>query len=262
MVTTMTPPTDEERAFTQQILDRLATSPYACSSLSRLTGGTANFLYRGTLHQPLPFPDARTVIVKCSTEYVAINRDFPLDVRRCVFENAMLKALAGFPRTISTTLNGDKDNDNNDVEVRVPQVLFFDEETHLQVLQDFPDTRDLTAFLNSPSVDQILPSAGPGPISIGRALGSWLRMFHDWVSEPAQDGLLVRVGGNNGMRTLKCRITYDSFVEILERYPELIEGHRDTLRDVRHAVRYEFERAPVKGDEVRGLIHGDFWGGK
>ncbi|KAJ8113037.1 hypothetical protein ONZ43_g5248 [Nemania bipapillata] len=63
------------------------------------------------------------------------------------------------------------------------------------------------------------------------------------------------------MRQLKCLITYDSFIEILERHPETIEGYKDTLEDVRATMRYEFERPVTNGDEARGIIHGDFWAG-
>ncbi|KAI1496178.1 kinase-like domain-containing protein [Biscogniauxia marginata] len=241
----------EEQALVQQVLHQLAGSPYACSALVKLSGGTANFLYRGDLTQPLPSSAADTVIVKVSTDYVAINRDFPLDVTRCAFENSMLSALDGFPRTISTP--------SGDALVKVPRIYFFDQEMHIQVLEYFPDTTDLTTVLESPSVNLSLPRSSP--TSIGRALGSWLRSFHTWSSEPAQNALLAEVGPNLGMRQLKCLITYDSFIEILERHPETIQGYRDTLQAVKAAMKHEFERLPVEGNATRGLIHGDFWGG-
>ncbi|KAI2613263.1 kinase-like domain-containing protein [Hypoxylon sp. NC1633] len=241
----------EEQALVQQVLHRLAGSPYACSALAKLSGGTANFLYRGDLVQPLSSRAADTVIVKVSTDHVAINRDFPLDVTRCAFENSMLSALDGFPRTISTP--------SSDVTVKAPRIYFFDQKMHIQILEYFPNTTDLISILQSPSVN--LSLAGSSPTSIGRAVGSWLRLFHTWSSEPAQNALLAEVGPNQGMRQLKCLITYDSFIEILERHPETIQGHRETLQAVKAAMKHEFERLPVQNDEIRGLIHGDFWGG-
>ncbi|KAI1170920.1 kinase-like domain-containing protein [Nemania sp. FL0916] len=244
----------EEQALIQKVLHRLEGSSYACSALTKLSGGTANFLYRGDLIQPLGSGAAETVIVKVSTDYVAINRDFPLDITRCDFENSMLKALDGFSRTISTP--------SGDTAVQVPRIYFFDPEMRIQILEYFHETIDLTTVLQSPSVNLTLPRLSPA--LMGYALGSWLRLFHNWASEPAQKALIAKVGSNLGMRKLKCLITYGSFIEILERHPELIEGHRDTLRTVKEAMTREFEQVPSEDeedDETRGLIHGDFWGG-
>jgi len=78
----------EEDAISTSILQELSETPYACSSLTQLTGGTANFVYRGTLDQPSAddrgSTAVKTVIIKHSTDFVAINKDFPLDVTRCV----------------------------------------------------------------------------------------------------------------------------------------------------------------------------------
>ncbi|KAI0485356.1 kinase-like domain-containing protein [Xylariaceae sp. FL0804] len=250
----------EERALVQQVLSNLAGTPFSCSALTRLSGGTANFLYCGHLVQPHPAQIAgahataeNAVIVKVSTDFVAINRDFPLAVSRCLFEKSMLQALAGFPKTISTP--------GGPVIVRVPLLYSFDEDTHTQVLQYFPGTTDLTTILQSPSLrETTLPASSP--TSIGCAIGAWLRMFHWWASDGAQSARLAQVSHNPGMRKLKCLITYDSFIEILERHPETIDGHADKLRKVQTAMRHEFEREAAAGpDASHGLIHGDLWGG-
>lgn len=249
----------DEQALAQQVLHRLAQSPYACSALSKLSGGSANFLYRGTLTQPLHRPEedagtaaTKTVVIKLSTDFVAVNRNFPLDVTRCIFEESMLHALAGFSQTIATP--------SAHTWVKAPRLYSFDREMHIQILEDFVDTTDLTTILESSSVDHTLP--GSSSQSVGRALGSWLRSFHNWASAPAQRELVARVGPNEGMRELKCLVTYDSFIEILERHPEVIEGHKDTLEHVKATMKYEFKRPVPEGDETRGLIHGDFWAGK
>jgi hypothetical protein len=249
----------DEQALAQHVLDQLAPSPYACSVLNKLSGGTANFLYRGTLTRPLCRPGedagtaaAKTVVIKVSTDFVAVNRDFPLDITRCIFEKSMLYALAGFPQTIVTP--------SGHTLVQAPRLYSFDRETHTQILEDFVGTTDLTTILESSSIDYTLP--GSSPQLVGCALGSWLRSFHNWASAPAQRELVAQVGPNESMRKLKCLITYDSFIEILERHPEVIEGHKDALEDVKAAMKYEFERPVTEGDETRGLIHGDFWAGK
>lgn len=247
---------EDEHSFTRQILDELAHTPYACSTLTRLSGGTANFLYRGILLKPLEgdadTKAAQTVIIKRSTNYSAVNRNFPLDVTRCIFEESMLHALNGVHYTIATPSGLSV--------VTAPRLYMFYQDTYIQIHEDFLGTSDLTTILQSANVDQILPESNR--LSVGYALGSWLRFFHKWTTEPAQATLRERVGPNKGMRQLKCLITYDSFIEILERHPETIEGHKETLEAVRNAMKYEFERPPTEGDEIRGLIHGDFWAGK
>lgn len=246
----------DEQAFTRQILAELAHTAYACSGLTKLSGGTANFLYRGTLLKPLEggtdTKAVQTVVIKRSTNYVATNRNFPLDVTRCIFEESMLHALDGVCYTITTP--------NGPAVVTTPRLYMFDRDTYTQVHEDFLGATDLTTILKSANVNQILPESGR--LSVGYALGSWLRFFHNWASQPAQATLRERVGPNKGMRQLKCLITYDSFIEILERHPETIEGHKETLEAVRNTMKYEFERPPTEGDEIRGLIHGDFWAGK
>ena len=78
----MTPP---DPAITSPILDELLSTPYACSSLSRLSGGTANFVYRGTLQAPLDDPAGMsTVILKHAEEFLAGFKDFKLTADRCV----------------------------------------------------------------------------------------------------------------------------------------------------------------------------------
>lgn len=253
----MSPPNEEEnQIFVQQILNELAHTAYACSDLTKLSGGTANFLYRGTLLKPLEEDTdakaAQTVVIKHSTNYVAINRNFPLDVTRCLFEESMLHALDGVSHTIITP--------SGSALVTTPRLYMFDRGTYTQVHEDFHEATDLITILQSANVDQILPESSRQ--SVGYAFGSWLRFFHKWTSEPTQATLRERVGPNKGMRHLKCLITYDSFIEILERHPETIEGHKETLEAVRTTMKYEFERPPTEGDELRGLIHGDFWAGK
>lgn len=61
----------------------LSSTPFACSSLTQLSGGTANFLYRGVLSQPLS-DGTSTIIVKHAEDYLASNADFKLSAERCV----------------------------------------------------------------------------------------------------------------------------------------------------------------------------------
>lgn len=147
--------------------------------------------------------------------------------------------------------------------VRSPRLYLFDRKTNTQVLEDCSNTTDLKTIFISPMAKNILP--GTSPASVGHDMGSWLRFFHQWSSEPGQAQLRATIGRNTEARKLKRKITYDSFVAILERYhPEVVEGHVEKLKSIQNAMTAEFElNEPPQGDDGRwGLIHGDFWTGK
>lgn len=65
----------------------LLATPYTCSSLSRMTGGTANFTFRGIFDTPLTLSGGElvtTAVIKKATGFAAINKNFALDARRSV----------------------------------------------------------------------------------------------------------------------------------------------------------------------------------
>lgn len=80
----------DEELIVRALLKELSQRRYACSDLTKLNGGTANFLYRGTLLKPLERQDGaeesanKTVVVKHSEGFSPGNRDFLLDITRCV----------------------------------------------------------------------------------------------------------------------------------------------------------------------------------
>ncbi|KAI0123196.1 kinase-like domain-containing protein [Xylariales sp. AK1849] len=248
---------DELRA---QILHKLSGTLYACSSLTQLTNGTTNFVFRGTLIQPLPphlqddltggtaTSTIRTVIVKHATAFAALNKDFPIDLSRCVVEESMLGALNHFPYTPSI--------------VKVPHLYLFDRETNTLVLEDVPGVVDLKTAIVSSSANDVLPQALA--TSIGRALGSWLRSFHSWASAPLQTSFRVdaEIRNNKPMRELKFLITYGGFITVLEQFPDVLGDHKKTLEDVRELATKGLERTASDGQEGEwGIIHGDFWTG-
>lgn len=84
-------------------LQGLSQTPYACSNWAQVSGGTTNFIYRGTLLQPLEQPDGsvvdsqNTIILKHATANVPGNEDFWLDIARCVSFQFYLGTLANDP---------------------------------------------------------------------------------------------------------------------------------------------------------------------
>ncbi len=66
-----------------KVQTQLSSTPYACTHLYNLKGGTANFVYRGTLTKPLE-DGSKTVCIKHTEGYVALNPSFKLTTRRSV----------------------------------------------------------------------------------------------------------------------------------------------------------------------------------
>lgn len=66
-----------------QIQESLKDTPYACKTLTKLSGGTANFVFRGILAVPLA-DGSKTVVAKHTPPYVASNPGFKLTDERCV----------------------------------------------------------------------------------------------------------------------------------------------------------------------------------
>lgn len=67
-------------ALSADIKLHLAQTEFECASLTRLNGGTTNFVFRGILSTQ----NSKTVIVKHSAEFVSVNRNFLIDPSRCV----------------------------------------------------------------------------------------------------------------------------------------------------------------------------------
>ncbi|KAI1802086.1 kinase-like domain-containing protein [Daldinia bambusicola] len=230
----------EQEAVVSNILQELSETPYACSSLIRLTNGTTNFVYRGELVHPIRADSEysntkETVIIKYCTDFAAINKDFSLDASRAFYEESMLHALNNFPSSTAA--------------VKAPQLYLFIRGANIQVLEDFRATIDLKNILVSPTANTIFTASTAA--SIGYNVGSWLRSFHTWASSPNTE--LKAIGDNQPMRKLKYAITYDSF----------LKGHRDILEEVQDAATREFERTSGDDDWGKhwGFIHGDFWTG-
>lgn len=86
----------------------LSSTPFACSSFTKLSGGTANFIYRGVLSQPLP-DGTSTIIAKHAEDYLASNADFKLSAERCV--RFPFISSVKYPTTTTATATATKDKE-------------------------------------------------------------------------------------------------------------------------------------------------------
>ncbi|KIA75730.1 hypothetical protein HK57_00465 [Aspergillus ustus] len=238
------------------VAKELAESPYPCSTLTQLSGGTANFVYRGVLAEPLQ-DGTTTVIVKHAEDYIASNREFKLSAQRCLVEEAALRGLNAFPSV--TTTNHSPDGTKYQITVKTPGLLHFNPTTYTQVMEDLPSALDLKTFLLSPGVSGSVSK--DWALSIGRTLGIWLRSFHVWIADAdaaAQAEVAAGFEKNETMKKLKFSINYDSLLNMIGAYPDLLEGSRGLFERVRERAAAELEEG---SGGAFGPIHGDFWSG-
>lgn len=146
--------------------------------------------------------------------------------------------------------------ERGDLPFRTPRLLFFDKEGRTQVHEDFPKARTLEPLLAGRGIERGLGR------TIGKDLGLCLRAFHDWASGDGSAGV-KEIGCNEAMRRLNFNTTYKTFIGVLERYPGVVDGHREVLEEVRAMAVEEFARQPSDGDgHSWGVVHGDYWAGK
>ncbi|KAJ5325274.1 hypothetical protein MYU51_020841 [Penicillium brevicompactum] len=223
-----------------EIKEELSQTEFACPSLSRLSGGTANFVYRGKLAST-----GESIVIKHAKDYLASNKSFNLDITRCEHEIAILRALDSL-----------SPHSKDDVTVKTPRLLYSNQATHTQVLEDLPNSLDLKTFLLSGDSGSLSESSA---LAIGRALGSWLRSLHVWAAEKGQASSEQFLRENKPMQQLKFYANYTLLVESVSSFPAILEESRGIFEQVRDLAAAELERR-VHDDEY-GVIHGDFWTG-
>ncbi|KAJ5281117.1 Aminoglycoside phosphotransferase [Penicillium angulare] len=221
------------------VAEQLAQTPYACSSLTRLSGGTANFIYRGTLNTT-----QESIIIKHSKDYVASNPNFKLDTERSYFEESILQALDNEPYS------------QNNITVQSPRVLHFIHETNIQIHEDLRDSDSLKVFLLERVSKDVSESYSR---ALGHSLGSWLRSFHAWGVKTQQKEIREIVAKNTAMKQLKFYINYPMLLETVDNFSEILGENRTVFEQVRDLAATELKNDAL--DDTHGLIHGDFWTG-
>ncbi|EAW08017.1 uncharacterized protein ACLA_027390 [Aspergillus clavatus NRRL 1] len=239
------------------VSQEVSQTPYACSTLTQLSGGTANFVYRGILSRPLE-DGTKTIIIKHGEAYAASNRDFKLPTERCVIEETILSALNNVPATAAEPENTGTSTSTSTPRctVRTPHLFHFNRATNTQILEDLPDALDLKTFMLAPAAAHRVPH--DLATVIGRAVGKWLRAFHDWVAEASQGALAQASEKNKLMRDLKFTVNYNNLVGQAGRFPALLAESQPVFRRVRDMAAAELGGTEGEGF---GVIHGDFWSG-
>ncbi|CAG8955836.1 hypothetical protein HYFRA_00011705 [Hymenoscyphus fraxineus] len=226
-----------------QVQKSLEGGIYVCTSLEVLSGGTANFVYRGVLASPLE-DGATTIIIKHTEGYVAMHPGFKLTIDRCTYEQEILTSLQALP-PIPT---------NPSVTIQTPKLHHFSATTNTQIYTDFPSSTHLKSYILTHTLTPAQASR------LGTALGLWTRKFHDWAAAPEQAELRKKMRDNKEMRNLKFVVNYERLVDTIANYPDLLEDCRGVFESVVGEMRGVMERLEREGGGGV-LIHGDFWSG-
>lgn len=94
-------------------------------------------------------------------------------------------------------------------------------------------------------------------MELGRALGKWLRAFHDWAASPDQQRLRDSARSNKDMQNIKMTYNYDLLLSRVEKFPEVLQEARPVFEKL-----IEMAKAELENEDKLQVIHGDFWTGK
>jgi len=69
-------------------------------------------------------------------------------------------------------------------------------------------------------------------------------------------------GENEAMRHFKVGVTYGKFIQVLENFPDILDGYLGIFEQVKSAAIKDATRSTSSPEGGWGWIHGDFWSGK
>ena len=202
-------------------------------SVTLLSGGTANFVYRvSDIHNS-------TSIFKHAAPYLANNRNFAFDQRRMDYEARALEILspANGESPFSKLLPRSA--------VHAVRLISYDKERKLLCIED-GGNRNLKEFYDDPELD----------ISgVGQELAQWVAALHmcpEEISLGLSDhGGSIRGSNNNLIAVNIYRHSYNNLHTTLAQY-----GHDTVLAD---RINERFGTLLATDDEC--ICHGDYWPG-
>ncbi|GLB43504.1 putative phosphotransferase enzyme family protein [Lyophyllum shimeji] len=229
----------------------IATTPFASSAVTILSGGTGNFAYR--IHLDVPFQGQETLVLKHAEPYVKNYRSMPFSLDRQRFEyEAMTRIKAWLP---------------TDSLVTVPTIYKFDTQHNVIIMEDCgPGTLTLKDFLREGRASSTPDAADLAEI-IGASLGRFIGAMHAW-SRADPDGMLSLFAENTQALQLSPWATYGRVVQTLrpgegdDVPPALADppfAVRDADVDVVRKVAGEMSAAMMAARDI--FVMGDFWPG-
>ncbi|KAL7940790.1 kinase-like domain-containing protein [Trichoderma barbatum] len=227
----------------EAVRKELQSTEYAVLSLTPLSGGTANFIYRARLQKPLP-AGVSEVVLKHGEAYVAQHPDFKLKMDRCNIEEESLRLLSDFPRVTSSIF-----------EIGTPKLYHFNSESSTQIQEYVSNAVNLKDYVLRHYQFPTPEAAKPYCIQLGRGLGKWLQGFHKWSDQPERQSLREVFSKNTDMRNIKKLINYDQLLGRVNMFP-ILQDCKDILKEVA-----QMATAELADESQLRVIHGDFWTG-
>ncbi|KAM6529463.1 hypothetical protein FALCPG4_007599 [Fusarium falciforme] len=218
------------------------------SSLTKLSGGSVNWIYLAKLS--IPLDDGTTeVLVKHGELWMASKPEFLLAMLRCSIEVEILRSLSGcssFGRSAST--------DTYNFVARTPNFFHFDEDGTNQIQEFLPDGINLKDYILQYYTAPTPKSFEPQCRHLGKALGKWLRGFIDWTTRQVKHRHVV--AQNDFAQDIKHMINFSWLYKRIKDFPDILDPVKDILGQVEQMA--AAERKEVSKHQI---IHGDFWTG-
>ncbi|KAF9212511.1 hypothetical protein BGZ59_006666 [Podila verticillata] len=215
------------------------------TGLEKLTGGSANFVWRATVASPSPnvFDGAKTVVIKHAEEYVASYKEMKLDTIRMEYEDRVLhivhKASTQPGENIATH------------KVHVPKVYFFDPVNHVTVQEDggsAPHLKDYISSLKEAPSKELTTA-------IGSSLGEFIARLHLYGHKHRNELYTKEQMENPMALDLSRLVLYDNMPKVAKDQHKLSE---EDVALVTKAAEWGGKRLMT---EPETLAHGDFWPG-
>ncbi|KAA8641716.1 hypothetical protein EYZ11_007145 [Aspergillus tanneri] len=215
------------------IFKKLRDTPFACSDIADVPGQHVNSTFFATLSKPLP-DGSKSVLFKHTKGWDAPWLGIAIDAARCFTEHDV------HSKGICPIIN------ENGFVIRPPRLLHFIPEYSTQIIENLENTVTLPEYLRSS--DAISPSFAT---SLGRAVGSWLALFHHRNSEENGSGPAATRREKIPDRELYFNLYRGTLETQIRMSPQLFEGYEE-------AIRQRVQEGLKKDIQGRmGLIHGD-----
>ncbi|KAF9316492.1 hypothetical protein BGZ91_005543 [Linnemannia elongata] len=220
-------------------------------AVKKLSGGNANYVYRGTIAEPSAdlFGGRSTVVIKHAAGHSASQRQMALYTDRMVFEQTVL----GIVADASGKNNNSKEDEHIETaNVKVPRVLYWDHENNVVIQEDAGMTSThLKGFISSLAQ----PPSPRLAKEIGSSLGEFIARLHLYGFRHRSE-LYPNKMANTEALSLSRLILYDQFPKAASKY---MEDQPQFDRDVIDlASKWGGDRLM---NEPETLAHGDFWPG-
>ncbi|KAJ5624873.1 hypothetical protein N7510_001182 [Penicillium lagena] len=234
----------------RELLLWLRDTPYACSSLETLSGGSSNFVFRARLFRSLR-EGTRDVVIKHGEGHMAVAPESKISIDRIQIETECLRLLASF----QFTLHHER---ALQFIIKTPRCYLYHERTNNQILEYIPGAINLKQYSLKNFLSPTAESLRSKCHWLGKALAQYITAFHNGVPQGLKERkFLATLQLNQDMQNLKHMINYDWLLQRIEDFPHILNGARDIFVQVKEMAQKELENSSPR----LVPIHGDFWTG-